>query len=225
MNELVKGGTWQPERIRWDHPRIENYIEDNWKERGDKELAEDLSEMTGKNVTPSKVKDKRLDMGIDRHEISRKNLNHDKFGPDSVIDWRRPEVIKYIQTRYRDKSDIEIAEGLSEKYDEEVTWSMVKKRRLEMGYTKDDPKPKTSELDLGEHRRYIFENHPQLAGDEFDTISDFLVHFYKKFDVDVTIRSLKRRMRKFIKNDPYVNLMQEIIIDYKVLRKIKFWLP
>lgn len=225
MNEFVEGGLWEPQRIRWDHPKIEKYIEDNWKEKGDKELAEDLSEITGKNITPGKTQEKRLDMGLKRSSGNPGNLENNR-GREPKIDWQSPEVKKYIQTRYQDQGDLEIARGLSEKYDKDITWKMVKDHRLDMGYKKEPRSKERGEtIDLGQpkYRRYIYDNHPQLNGD-YDTISKFLVAFYDKFDMDISIRSLKRKMRKFINSDPAVKNMKEIRLSELGNDKISRWI-
>jgi len=224
MNEFLEGGLWEPDRIKWDHKKIEKHIRDNWKDKSDQELADGLSDMIGKNVTEAKVKEKRLDMGIDRSVYVRKHMDHGNVGKDPVIDWKSPDVIKYVQTRYKDMNDAEMAEGLSERYDEDVTWKMVRQHRLQYGYTRDNPKSKSEPLDLGDYRKYIYEEHPQLNGDRFDTIQDFLVHFHNKLDLNHNIRSLKHRMRDFVKNDAQLRLMKPVNLDHSDLERISEWL-
>lgn len=223
MNEFVTGGVWEPERIKWDHHKIESYIEDNWKEESDEELAENLSEITGKNVTRAKVKEKRLDMGINRSDYVRKHMDRSKCGGDRQVDWDDPEVIKYIQVRYKDKTDLEIARGLSERFDADVTWSAVRNRRLKMGYKKEAGE-KDAEFDLGttEYREFIYNNHPHFQGD--GQINNFLVDFYDKFDPPITLRSLKRRMKKFINKDGNLKIMKEINISDIDFNKVRRWI-
>lgn len=223
-DDLVKGGTWEPERVNWDHHKIESYIRDNWKDESDEELAEGLSELTGKNVTRKKAKDKRLDMGIERSSYVQKNMDHENAGQKSVIDWKSLDVVKYIQTRYQDMSDLELAEGLSERYDEDITWKMVRRHRLRMGY-KRGPSPKTGPIELSTHerRKFIFNNHPKFNGD-YETIDKFLVAFKKKFDIPANIRSIKRKMAKFIKNDIALPNFQEIRLSDIKHNKIARWL-
>lgn len=223
MNELVTGGLWEPERVKWDHHKIEDYIENNWKNESDEELAESLSEMTGKNIVRSKVKDKRLDMGIDRSEYVRKHMDYSNMGGESVIDWQSPEVIKYVQTRYQDKTDLEMARGLSERFDVDVSYEMVRKHRLRMGYKREAKQKKREfDLDVPKYRRFIYENHPKFQGE--GQIIDFVVDFYDKFDPPITLRSLKRNVERFIEKDGKIKLMKPINKSEMNLCKIERWL-
>lgn len=225
-NDLVKGGTWEPERIKWGHHKIESYIKDNWEDKNDEELADGLSELTGKNVSQAKTKKKRLEMGIKRpkHLLDHSICHKGNTGVESVIDWKASSVKKYIQVRYKDVGDIELAEGLSKRYDEDVTWKMVRRHRLRMGY-KRGPNPKRDKVELStrERRKFIFDNHPKFNGD-YETINRFLVAFKKKFNVSSNIRSIKRRMAEFIKHDYGLPNFQEIRLSDESGDKIARWL-
>lgn len=224
MNEFVTGGLWEPEKIKWDHHKIESYIENNWKEESDEELAESLSEMTGKNVTRAKVKEKRLDMGINRSDYVQKHIDRSNCGVEGQVDWNDPEVIKYIQVRYKDQSDLEIARGLSERFDADVSWEAARRHRLDMGYKK-DVGSKDSEFDIKKtkYRKFIYDNHPDFQGD--GQINEFLVDFYEKFDPPITLKSLKRRVINFIKEDGYLrSMMKEIKKSDIDFYKINRWI-
>lgn len=213
-DEWVYRPTWQPQRIKWDHPELQQFLEDHYQDRSDEELAKIISRMTGINISKNKLNDKRLNMGLKREP------SYDNFGdsrPEKAIDTDSVEIAKFIQARYKKMDDYEIAKSINERFDLDVTYRQVRRARLELGYKKSTRNPRGKRdisFSTPEKRDFIYNNHPKFRGDSDKLVVSFIEDFIDEFDPDEPPRSIRRALDKFVQSDISLNRR----LDYSVHR-------
>lgn len=211
---------WEPRYVDWQHPKIEKFIREKYKEMEDREIAKEIEKQVGVGVSISQVKRKRLNMGLKKSS----KPSSPGGGKQREVDVDNVDMVKFIQTRYKKHNDYELVKLFNERFGTEANWKQMEDARRELGYKRGRNSGWASNIEYdSEMRDFIYWNHPEFRGE--GTKVDFVAEFKEEFDLPQKPKALLRSIRKFVRRDQSLNSRKDIVWESLPQHKIKLFFP